>query len=46
MALRHEYDVIDDEVIWDAIHKRFPPLQAAVQRALASIQEPVRDDPA
>lgn len=33
-ALRHEYDFIDDEVIWQAIQTRLPLLKSAVQNAL------------
>jgi uncharacterized protein with HEPN domain len=39
-ALRHEYDDIDDEVIWQAIHDRLPSLKTAVEIALVNFREP------
>ena len=38
-ALRHEYDVIDDDVIWAASHDKLPSLQVAVQSALVNTQK-------
>lgn len=35
-VLRHEYDEIDDEEVWAAIHEKLPHLKVAVQDALAS----------
>jgi len=37
-VLRHEYDEIDDEEIWAAIHKKLPHLKAAAQDALAKLR--------
>ena len=34
--LSHEYDRIDYEVVWGTIAEDFPPLVAALERALAS----------
>ncbi|HEV8676988.1 MAG TPA: HepT-like ribonuclease domain-containing protein [Methylomirabilota bacterium] len=31
----HDYDVIDYDVVWDTIADDFPPLVAALERALA-----------
>jgi uncharacterized protein with HEPN domain len=36
-VLRHEYDEIDDEEIWAAIHEKLPHLKAAAQNALAKL---------
>ena len=43
--LRHEYDAVENEAIWQTIHTRLPPLRAAVLEALANLQ-PVQSDPA
>ena len=32
--LRHQYDQIALETVWDAIHEDLPPLRAAVEKAL------------
>jgi uncharacterized protein with HEPN domain len=34
--LRHQYDRVDIETIWNTLTKDLPPLKAAVQRALNS----------
>jgi len=36
--LRHEYDEIDDEAIWMALHDQLPHLKAAAQDALARLR--------
>ena len=36
--LRHEYDAVEDEAIWQAIHTRLPTLRAAVQEALVKLE--------
>jgi uncharacterized protein with HEPN domain len=33
--IRHEYDDVDDAIIWDAIHQDLPPAISAVNVALA-----------
>ena len=33
--LRHDYERVEDGVIWDAIHQDLPPLEACARRALA-----------
>jgi uncharacterized protein with HEPN domain len=34
--IRHEYDDIDDQIVWDAIHQQLPPLILVVRGALTS----------
>ena len=34
--LRHQYDRIDQEIIWNTIHDDLPPLKVAVEKALRS----------
>ena len=34
--LRHQYDSVDVETIWNTVQVDLPPLKAAVERALAS----------
>jgi uncharacterized protein with HEPN domain len=36
--LRHQYDAINDRVIWDAIHHEIPLLKLAVARALQALE--------
>ena len=43
-VLRHEYDDIDDEVIWQAIHTRLPELRAAIRTALAELPHHREED--
>ena len=43
-VLRHEYDDIDDEIIWKAIHNRLPELRAAVRAALAELPNRREED--
>ena len=33
--LRHEYDRIDDRLLWDLIHRDLPPLRSACASALS-----------
>ena len=42
--LRHEYDKVTPQIIWKKLHEDLPPLEAAVQRALA-IAEAQEPDP-
>lgn len=34
--LRHGYDMINDQILWDTIQRDFPALKAAVSRLLAT----------
>lgn len=34
--LRHQYDRVNVETVWNTIHDDLPPLKAAVEKALAS----------
>jgi uncharacterized protein with HEPN domain len=36
--LRHQYDSVDVETIWDTIQDGLPPLKAAVEKALGSTE--------
>jgi len=38
--LRHQYDSVDLETIWNTIQDDLPPLKAAVERTLASTEAP------
>ena len=38
--LRHQYDSVDLETIWNTIQDDLPPLKAAVERTLASTGAP------
>lgn len=35
--IRHEYDAIDDAILWDAIHHRLPGIAREVSDALARL---------
>jgi len=37
--LRHAYDKVDLEIIWQTITDDLPPLKAAITRALAALSE-------
>lgn len=37
--LRHQYDGVDAETIWNTIQDGLPPLKAAVEQALASMKK-------
>ena len=37
--LRHQYDSVDLDTIWNTIQDGLPPLKAAVERALASSKD-------
>jgi len=37
--LRHRYDSVDIETIWNTIQDDLPPLKAAVERALAGLPD-------
>ncbi len=39
--LRHQYDRVDVETIWNTIQDDLPPLKAAVEKALASPEPPL-----
>ena len=39
--LRHQYDRVDIETIWNTIHDDLPPLKEAVKEALASPEPPL-----
>lgn len=32
--LRHGYDMLDDEILWDTVTRDLPPLKAAIDRLL------------
>lgn len=32
--LRHGYDALDDDILWDTVSRDLPPLKAAVDRLL------------
>lgn len=34
--IRHQYDDLDVESVWDTVHAGLPPLEAAVKRALTT----------
>lgn len=36
--LRHEYDRVSDEVIWDVLQERLPELEAALRTALIRLE--------
>jgi uncharacterized protein with HEPN domain len=38
--LRHQYDRVDTETVWNTIQKDLPPLKAAVERILALPEPP------
>jgi uncharacterized protein with HEPN domain len=40
--LRHQYDRVDVETVWNTIQDDLPPLKAAVEKALASPAYPSR----
>ncbi len=35
--IRHEYDDVDDAIIWNAIHQDLPPAISAVKEVLATL---------
>jgi uncharacterized protein with HEPN domain len=35
--LRHGYDVLDDEILWETVQRDLPPLKSAIERLLESI---------
>ncbi len=37
--LRHEYDDVDDQIVWDLIHDTLPLVYAAVSEALTSLSK-------
>ena len=37
-VLRHEYDGIDNQIVWEAVHTRLPALETAVRSALTTLQ--------
>lgn len=36
-VLRHDYDEIDDQIVWDALIQRLPELEQAVREALSRL---------
>ncbi len=42
--LRHEYDKVDDSILWDAVQTKLPHLQMAVQQALNRLSEEVPEN--
>ncbi len=45
-VLRHKYNDVDDNAIWEAIHIDLPPLRRSVQRVIADLQQASKGDPA
>ena len=41
--ISHEYDRIDYDIVWDTITDDFPPLVAALERALAGVEAGFKD---
>ncbi len=44
-VLRHDYDEIQDDVIWQAIHERLPQLRHSVQNAFTNLTASNRHRP-
>ena len=44
-VLRHRYDDLDDNVIWEAVHIDLPTLRRSVQRVLADLRQLSEGDP-
>lgn len=44
-VLRHEYDEIDDAVIWEAVRNRLTPLRPAVLEALLELRRSEQEEP-
>lgn len=38
-VLRHEYESVSDEIVWNVIHNHLPPLREAVSAMNASLRE-------
>ena len=41
--IRHEYEKVSDERIWDKIHNRLPEIEVAVSEALLKLQQSKED---
>lgn len=42
--LRHEYNKVEDETIWEISHTKLPELREAVLAAVRAIEKPVPED--